>query len=371
MPEKKRDYYEVLGVSRDARVEEIKRAFRRLAREYHPDANPGDPQAEEKFKEINEAYGVLSDPEKKARYDAYGHAGLGPADIPDPFSGFGEIFDMFFGGGRSRSARSQGPKRGADLRLDLEVTLEEAFSGVEKNVEVERIERCPICEGSGARPGSEPIRCSRCHGSGQVETVTDSLFGRFVSVRTCPVCGGAGVKVTDPCPECAGLGQVRKVRRLTVRVPAGADNGLRLRLPEEGEAGTRGGPPGDLYVDIHVLPHNVFQREGPDLHLETEISFVQAALGTQLEVPTLDGPAPLKVPEGTQPGAVLRLRGKGMPQLRGSGRGDLHVHLDVRTPVGLTPREKELLREFAALRGETTRGKEKGLWGRMKEAWNS
>lgn len=369
MPEK-RDYYEILGVSRDANPEEIKKAFRRLARQYHPDANPGDPTAEEKFKQINEAYAVLSDPEKRARYDAFGDAG-GAADLGSPFAGIQDLFDMFFGTGRPRGTRAREPKRGADLRLDLDITLEEAFAGVERELEVPRVERCPICDGTGARPGTPPAVCSRCRGTGQVETVSENLFGRFVSIRTCPACGGEGTVVTDPCPDCGGLGRVRRVRRIKVKVPAGADSGLRLRLPEEGEPGTRGGPPGDLYVDVHVRPHRVFRREGDDLHCEAAISFIQAALGTVLEVPTLEGTSQVKVPEGTQPGAVIRLRGMGMPRLRGGGRGDMHVHLDVRTPTSLTPREKELLRELAAIRGEGVKGKDKGIWERVKEAWNT
>ena len=368
MPDK-RDYYEILGVSRDASLDEIKKAFRRLARQYHPDANPGDPTAEEKFKEINEAYAVLSDPEKRARYDAYGE--VGSLDPGSPFAGIQDLFDMFFGTGRPRGTRAREPKRGADLRLDLDITLEEAFSGVEKELEVPRVERCPICDGTGVRPGSPPVVCSRCGGRGQVETVSDSLFGRFVSIRTCPACGGEGTVVTDPCPDCGGLGRVKRVRRITVKVPPGADSGLRLRLPGEGEPGTRGGPPGDLYVDIHVRPHRFFRRDGDDLHCEVAISFIQAALGTVLDIPTLDGSVQARIPEGTQPGAVIRLRGLGMPRLRGAGRGDLHVHLDVRTPTGLSPREKELLRELAAIRGESVKGKDRGLWGRMKEAWNS
>ncbi|MBC7338559.1 MAG: molecular chaperone DnaJ [Firmicutes bacterium] len=369
MPER-RNYYEILGVGRDASPDEIKKAYRRLARQYHPDANPGDPTAEEKFKQINEAYAVLSDPEKRARYDAYGEVG-GAADLGSPFAGIQDLFDMFFGTGRPRGPRPREPKRGADLRLDLDITLEEAFSGVEKELEVPRVERCPICDGTGARPGSPPATCSRCRGTGQVETVSDSLLGRFVSIRTCPTCGGEGTVVTDPCPDCGGLGRVRRVRHIRVKVPAGADSGLRLRLAEEGEPGTRGGPPGDLYVDIHVRPHRFFRRDGDDLHCEVTVSFIQAALGTLLEIPTLDGSARVKVPEGTQPGAVVRLRGAGMPRLRGGGRGDLHVHLDVRTPTGLSPREKELLRELAAIRGEGVKEKDKGLWGRVKEAWNS
>lgn len=369
MPER-RDYYEILGVGRDASLDEIKKAYRRLARQYHPDASPGDPTAEEKFKQINEAYAVLSDPEKRARYDAYGEVG-GAADLGSPFAGIQDLFDMFFGTGRPRGPRPREPKRGADLRLDLDITLEEAFSGVEKELEVPRVERCPICDGTGARPGSPPVTCSRCRGTGQVETVSDSLLGRFVSIRTCPTCGGEGTVVTDPCPDCGGLGRVRRVRHIRVKVPAGADSGLRLRLAEEGEPGTRGGPPGDLYVDVHVRPHRFFRRDGDDLHCEVTVSFIQAALGTLLEIPTLDGSARVKVPEGTQPGAVVRLRGAGMPRLRGGGRGDLHVHLDVRTPTGLSPREKELLRELAAIRGEGVKEKDKGLWGRVKEAWNS
>jgi len=352
----KRDYYEVLGVSRDADEAEIKKAYRRLALQYHPDRNKDDPNAAEKFKEINEAYEVLSDPEKRAQYDQFGHAAFGGGaegfgGFESPFGGFGDlgdIFDAMFGGAFGGGARRHtGPQPGADLRLNLEITLEEAATGVEKEIEVPRTEECPHCRGVGAEPGTQPRICPTCMGTGQVRTVQTTILGRFETVRTCGQCQGQGRIIDKPCRECRGRGRVRRVRRITVKVPAGVDTGHRLRMAREGEAGERGGPPGDLYVYIHVKPHRLFKRQDDDLILEMPISFVQAALGDTIEVPTLDGKARLEIPEGTQPGTVFRLRGKGMPRLKGHGKGDLHVQVRVEIPARLTARQKEILQEFA------------------------
>ncbi|MCR4399049.1 MAG: molecular chaperone DnaJ, partial [Firmicutes bacterium] len=375
--------YEVLGVSRDASQEDIKKAYRQLAKKYHPDANPNDPTAQDKFKEINEAYEVLSDPEKRAAYDRFGHArpGSGAAGAPGDFDfgpfgspfggggfgGIGDIFDMFFGTG-SHAAQRRGPSRGADLQYDLQVTLEEAASGADKDVEIVGWEPCRTCGGTGARPGTRPVTCRVCGGTGQVQSVQETLLGRIMTSRTCDHCRGTGQMVESPCEECRGRGRVRRRRTVTVKVPAGVDTGLRLRLAGEGEPGERGGPRGDLFVNITVKPHPIFERRDDDLHCEATLAFVQAALGDEIEVPTLDGKAVLRIPEGTQPGAVFRLRGKGMPRLRGPGRGDLHVHVTISVPTRLTDREKELLIQFSKLQAENRAGG-KGFFGRMRDAF--
>lgn len=373
----KRDYYEVLGVSRDASEEEVKKAYRKLARQYHPDVAKDDPTAPEKFKEINEAYEVLSDADKRARYDQFGHAGTDPnagGGFGGGFSGagdfgMGDIFDMFFGGGmRGAQARARGPERGADLRYDMVLSFEEAAFGVEKEIQVPRLENCPTCAGSGARPGTHPVTCPVCHGAGQVQVATQTAFGRFMSVRTCDRCHGEGRIIESPCPECNGSGRVRRHRKITVKVPQGVDSGSRLRVAGEGEAGTRGGPPGDLFIVISVRPHSIFRRRDDDVLMEAPLSFVQAALGTEIEVPTLDGPVKLKIPEGTQAGTSFRLRGKGIPHLRGHGRGDQHVKVLVVTPTHLSDKERDLLRQLAELRGEEVTAEERGFLKRMRDA---
>lgn len=379
----KRDYYEVLGVPRDASEADIKKAFRTLARKYHPDANPNDPQAEEKFKEINEAYSVLSDPEKRAMYDRFGHAatspgaGAGPGaggfgmdfDFPGfggfgegfggGFGGLGDLFDAFFGTGQRSRPSKPGPVRGADMRYDVEITLEEAARGAQRQIQVTRTETCPLCGGSGAKLGSSRKKCPNCGGTGQVGTSRETVFGHFVSVQTCPRCGGEGDIVETPCEECGGAGRVRKTRRIKVEIPAGVDEGTSLRLGGEGEAGLRGGQPGDLYVVVRIAPHPVFKRKGPHVYCDVHLSFAQAALGTAVEVPTLYGKAVLHVPAGTQSGTMFRLKGKGMPHVKGSGSGDQYVDVKVRTPVNLSERERELFRELAALRGEEVEVKPK------------
>ncbi|MDI6710008.1 MAG: molecular chaperone DnaJ [Thermoanaerobacterales bacterium] len=374
----KRDYYEVLGVSRDASPEEIKKAYRRLARQLHPDVNKDDPQAEAKFKEVAEAYAVLSDSERRSQYDRFGHAGpqgqgfdfsnFDPRDFGFGDFGLGDIFDMFFGGaGRART----GPQRGRDLRLDLELTFREAAFGVEKEIEIPRTESCPECHGSGAAPGTNPRTCPQCHGRGQVSFVQQTAFGQFVQTRPCEVCHGTGRVIDNPCHRCRGAGQVRQTRKIKVRVPAGVDDDSRLRLAGEGEGGVRGGPPGDLYVYITVLPDKVFSRDGYNVTCDLPISFVQAALGDEVEVPTLEGTTRFKIPEGTQTGTVFRLRGKGIAILNGHGRGDQHVRVRVVTPTKLTERQRELLREFGRLGGEKTQPPgEKSFFEKVKDAFS-
>jgi molecular chaperone DnaJ len=372
----KRDYYEVLGVSKDASVDELKKAYRKLARQHHPDANPGNKEeAEAKFKEISEAYAVLSDPEKRASYDRFGHAGadgqgFGGFEGFGDFGGLGDIFEMFFGGG---GRRRNGPERGNDIRADLELNLKEAAFGLEREIKVPRIEACGTCGGNGAAPGSKPSTCTACGGSGQMQFAQSTPFGRIVQSRPCDRCRGTGQIIDKPCPTCRGEGHVRKTRNIKVKVPPGVDNGSRLRLSGEGEAGTRGGPPGDLYVYIHVKAHRVFKREGDDLVCEVPVSFTQAALGDELEVPTLEGNEKLKIPEGTQSGTVFRIKGKGVPHVNGFGRGDQHVLIKVVTPNKLTEKQKELLREFASLSSDNlqTSGNnpDKGFFGKVKDAF--
>ena len=348
----KRDYYEVLGVGREATEQEIKSAYRKLALKHHPDRNPGNRDAEEKFKEAAEAYSVLADGEKRAAYDRFGHAGVGAAGAggfdPTIFADFGDIFgglrDIFgfgdiFGGGGRRG----GPERGTDLRYDMEIAFEESARGVETAVQIPRRETCEACKGSGSAPGSSPTVCPQCSGRGQIRYQQ----GFFTVAQTCRQCGGAGRVITKPCSECRGAGQVSKQRKLTVRIPAGIANGQRLRLYGEGEAGAMGGPPGDLYVVVHVQEHPVFQREGDDLFCRVPVTFPVLALGGEISVPTLDGPEKLEVPEGTQTGHVFRLRGKGMPSVNGRGHGDLHVAVQVVTPKKLTRDQRQLLEQLA------------------------
>jgi len=348
------DFYAILEVSRDASEAEIKKAYRKLAMRYHPDRNPGDKTAEEKFKEIQRAYEILSDPQKRAAYDRYGLAGVdpsaaasGPAGFDDLASAFGSIFEDLFGGASGRRNRSQ-VYRGADLRLHLEITLEEAAHGATKTIRIPVHEVCTTCQGSGAKPGTRPRPCPTCGGAGQVRLQQ----GFFTIQQTCPDCHGSGTLISDPCPDCRGAGRVRKQKTLEVKIPAGIDTGMRLRQSGYGEPGINGGPPGDLYVEIHVKPHPVFRREGDDLHCEMPISIVTAALGGEVEIPTLDGVASLKIPPETQTGQLFRLRGKGIRNVRNHQHGDLYCHVVVETPVNLTERQKELLREFEAISRE-------------------
>ncbi|HZR03267.1 MAG TPA: molecular chaperone DnaJ [Burkholderiales bacterium] len=341
----KRDYYEVLGVARDASEEDIKKAYRKLAMQHHPDRNPDNPKAEEHFKEAKEAYEVLSDMDKRGAYDRFGHrgvegmaAGAGSAGFADAF---GDIFSEIFGGGRARS----NVYRGADLRYNLEISLEEAARGTETKIRVPTLETCEVCHGSGAKPGTEPITCPTCNGQGQVRMQQ----GFFSLQQTCPRCSGAGKIIRDPCSKCSGVGRVKRQKTLSVKIPAGVDEGDRIRLSGEGEAGVNGGPPGDLYVVVRLRPHAVFQRDENDLHCEMPISFSTAALGGEIEIPTLEGSAKIKIPAETQTGKVFRLRGKGIKGVRSNTYGDLLCHVVVETPVNLTNRQKELLMELEAI----------------------
>jgi molecular chaperone DnaJ len=363
----KRDNYEVLGVERSAGENEIKKAYRKLARQYHPDVNPGDKTAEEKFKEVADAYDVLSDPEKRARYDQFGHAGTDPSQgggFGDA-GGFGDIFDMFFGGGGGQ--RRGGPQRGADLRYAMALTFEEAVFGVEKEIQIPRDETCVDCQGSGAAPGTHPTTCSQCQGSGQVKVVQRTPFGQIQTARTCPTCHGEGRTISTPCTTCNGQGKVRKVRTIKISVPQGSEDGLNLRLSGDGESGAKGGPPGDLYIVLQVKQHKFFERDGNDVYCEVPITFIQAALGAEIDVPTLDGVVKMKIPEGTQTSTVFRLKGHGVPHRRGNGRGDQHVRAVLTTPTKLNEKQKKLLREFGEVTPEHQQMGKKSLFEKFKE----
>jgi molecular chaperone DnaJ len=368
----KRDYYEVLGVSRDAGEAELKKAYRRIALENHPDRNPDDPAAEERFKEASEAYAVLADAEKRRAYDRFGFEGVGAggpggfADFGD-LGGFNDLFNDLFGdlfggarGGRRRAGRGQ---RGADLRYNLEIDLSEVIEGTEAQIQLPKMRPCTTCDGSGARPGTRPERCGRCGGAGQV--VLQQGFFRIS--RPCDACAGAGEVVRERCSECRGAGRVEGLQSIRVKVPAGVEDGVRLRLSGEGEAGIAGGPPGDLFVVITVRDHPFFERQGPDLHCQVPVSFVQAALGDEVEVPTLEGKVKIRIPEGTQTGKILRLRGKGVPSLRSSARGDQLLHIFVEVPQRLSKRQRELLEEFARESGTDVSPVTRGFLEKLKD----
>lgn len=367
------DYYEVLGVARSATPDEIKRAFRRLAMQYHPDRNK-QPGAEARFKEINEAYEVLSDPEKRSAYDRFGHAGVhGMGERPfegfGNFGGFGDIFDAFFGGTATRSRRSA--QRGRDLHEEVQITFEQAAFGTEIEIEIARLENCPICGGRGSEPGSQPERCPSCNGAGEVRRVQQSIFGQFVNVATCDRCHGEGRIVTKPCTSCRGTGRERKQRKLMVKIPAGVDNGSQMRLSGEGEAGLNGGGPGNLYVTIHVQEHPFFKRDGDDLIFDLPLNFAQAALGDEVEVPALEGKLGLKVPAGTQNGRIFQLKDKGVPHLRGGGRGDELVRVRVVTPTNLSKEQRKLLEQLGNSLGKAVMPHEdKGIFGRIRNAFD-
>lgn len=367
----KRDYYDILGVSRSASVEEMKKAFRRLAMQYHPDRNKED-DAEQRFKEVGEAYEVLSDPEKRAAYDRFGHAGLQGFDVGRgfdgaDFGGFGDIFDAFFGGTASRRAAREA-QRGSDRRIDIRLTFEEAAFGVEREIEVERMERCRRCAGNMSEPGSTPETCRACDGAGQVRRVSKNFFGQFVNIATCSQCRGEGKIITDPCKECRGAGRVRATCTLSVKIPAGVDDGSRMRLSGEGDTGINGGGPGNLYVYIDVAEHELFTRDGEDLIYELEMNPAQAALGFAASIPTLDKePETLRIPPGTQSGQIFVLKGKGVPRLQERGRGDLLVRAAVLIPGDLTDEQRELMRQLAESFG-TPIDDEKGFIGKIKDA---
>lgn len=373
----KRDYYEVLGVSKTASLDEIKKAYRKIAKENHPDVKPGDKQAEERFKEATEAYAVLSSPEKRAKYDEYGHAGVdfngqggfgGFGDFSDFADfGLGDIFEMFFGGGMGTGFRRQGPTRGADLRYDLNITLKEAAFGAKKEIEIPLSTTCRTCGGSGAAPGTNPRTCSQCGGTGQVRAVQRTPFGQIATTRTCSACNGQGTIITTPCSKCQGRGKVREQKKIEVNIPAGAEDGLSLRFSGKGEAGEKGGPAGDLYVVLSIDPHDFFERRGNDIYCEIPITFVQAALGDEISIPTLYGEVKMQIPEGTQTSKVFRIRGKGVPYRRGGGNGDQHVRVIVTTPTKLTERQKELLREFGRITPTDQQMGKKSFWDKFKE----
>jgi molecular chaperone DnaJ len=364
----KQDYYELLGVSRNATEDEIKKNYRKLALQYHPDRNPDNPEAEEKFKQAAEAYEVLQDAEKRSLYDRYGHEGLknagfqGFQGFDDIFSSFGGIFEDFFGfgGGRQRGRRTS--RAGADLRYDQRISFEEAAFGTEKVLEFEKMETCIQCLGKRTAPGTSPTTCSTCGGIGQVER----RQGFFALRTTCPNCRGEGSMITEPCPACRGNGTVRTPKKLSVKIPAGVGEGARLRLTGEGEEGINGGPAGDLYVVIYIQPHDFFERDGNDVHCRVPISFPQAALGADIDVPSLHGTQTLSVPRGTQTGETLTLPGCGIPDVRGGRKGDQIVHIVVKTPTRLSDRQEELLRELATIEGEETRGKKRWPWAKSK-----
>lgn len=371
-----RDYYEILGVDRDASPDDIKKAYRRLAKKYHPDLNPNDSEAEQKFKEASAAYEILSDSEKRARYDRFGHAGVDPQAGGSGFGGFSDIFedifDIFGGGftsGFSQSSKRRGPRRGSDLRYNLNIDFKDAVFGIDKEIQIRRSENCSTCDGSGAKPGTGKETCSNCNGSGEVRYAQRTPLGQFIRVGTCDVCGGSGEIIKEKCNSCNGSGREVKEKKIKVKVPAGVDNGSVISIRGEGEAGTDGGPSGDLYIYISVNEDPVFIREGNHIFLNIPITFTQAALGATIEVPTLEGIETYKIPEGTQTGTQFKMKNRGVPYLRGKGRGDLYFTVEVMVPTSLTDKQRELLMEFAKESGETKETK-KGFFEKVKDAFN-
>ena len=369
----KRDYYEVLGIQKGASEDEIKRAYKKLARKYHPDMNPGDKEAEEKFKEVNEANEVLSDPEKKARYDQFGFAGVDPNYGAGAgggaygggfdFGDLGDIFGSFFGGGFGGQRRNpNAPQRGESIRASVSISFKEAAFGCEKSVTIERSEQCPTCKGSGCAPGTTPEICPDCHGSGTVQTRRQTPMGVFASNGPCRKCGGTGRLIHQPCSDCRGSGAVRKRRTIKVNIPAGIDHGQTISLRGQGGAGKNGGPAGDLLITVMVQPHEIFRRDGVDVFCEAPITFTQAVLGAELEIPTIDGKVKYSIPEGTQTGTVFRLKGKGVPVLNGRGRGDQYVTVVIETPRSLNKEQKEALRRFSETLGENNYEKRKSFF---------
>lgn len=382
----KRDYYEVLGVAKGATDDEIKKAYRKLSKKYHPDINK-EADAEEKFKEISEAYEVLSDAQKRAAYDQYGHAGTNPnfgggggfgggyGDFGGfsggGFGGFEDIFDTFFGGGGSRSANPNAPRQGADLQYTIKLKFEEAIFGLEKTIRYNREEECHTCHGNGAKPGTQPETCHKCGGSGSINVERQTPLGRVMSRQTCDVCHGTGKEIKEPCPTCGGSGHEKKAHELKVNVPAGVEDGQQMRLQGQGEAGTNSGPYGDLYVVFRVEESDIFNREGAEIYYEQPLNFVQAALGDEINVPTVHGDVKLKIPAGTQTGTSFRLRGKGAPKLRGNGNGDQTVRVKVMTPRNLSEEQKTALRQFAEVSGDKINESEssEGFFDKMKDAF--
>ena len=379
MAEQKRDYYEVLGVSKGASEDEIKKAYKKMARKYHPDLNPGDKSAEEKFKEVNEAYEVLSDADKRARYDQYGHAGVDPNfgaggfgggfDGGFDFSDLGDIFGSFFGGGfgGGRRTNPNAPQRGESIRMAVTISFEEAAFGCEKEVTVERYEACDTCHGSGCAPGTSPEVCPDCHGTGTVQVRRQTPMGVFATSSPCPKCGGKGRIIHQPCKDCRGSGMMRKKKTIQASIPAGIDNGQTISIRGQGNAGKNGGPAGDLLVTITVRPHELFRREGTTVLCEAPITFTQAVLGAELEIPTIDGKVKYTLPEGTQSGTTFRLKGKGIPSINGRGRGDQYVTVYIETPRNLNKEQKEALKKFAAAMGEDEASGQKPFFKKFKK----
>ena len=375
----KRDYYDVLGVNKSASPEDIKSAYRKLAVKYHPDKNPGDKAAEDKFKEASEAYGILSDKSKKENYDNFGHAAFENGGSQGGFGGFGgfggsdfsDIFEDFFGdfgGGGRRSNRRNSSNRGSDLRYDLSITLEEAFSGKKQNIEFSSSDKCTTCKGSGSKPGYSADRCTYCGGNGKVR----SNQGFFTVQQTCPQCSGSGEEITNPCNDCGGSGNKQTSKKISVTIPKGVDDGTRIRLAGKGEAGSRGGANGDLYLFINIKSHELFKRSDENLFFECPISIADAALGTTIEIPTIDGgKAKIKIPDGTQSGKQFRLRGKGMPYMRGSGTGDLYVQINTEVPISLNKEQKELLEKFREIENEKSNPSIKQFFKKAKTFWKN
>lgn len=370
----KRDYYEVLGIEKNASKDEIKKAYRKLSKKYHPDINK-EADAAEKFKEVKEAYEVLSDDQKRSHYDQFGHTdpnqgfgGFGNGDFGG-FGGFEDIFSTFFGGGSSRRRDPNAPRQGADLQYTMALDFEEAVFGKETVIEIPREETCDTCNGTGAKSGTKPETCSYCHGSGQLNTEQNTPFGKIVNRRVCNHCNGTGKMIKDKCRTCSGTGKVKKRRKINVKIPAGVDDGQQLRVTGQGEPGINGGPAGDLYVVFHVNEHEFFERDGDDIYCEIPITFSQASLGDEIEVPTLHGKVKLKVPAGTQTGTKFRLRGKGVPNVRGYGVGDQHILVKIVTPTKLTEKQKQLLREFAEISGSIPDEQNESFFDKMKRAF--
>lgn len=377
----KRDYYEVLGIDKNASADDIKKAYRKLAKQYHPDLNKDNPDAAEKFKEIGEAYGVLSDPEKKSRYDQFGHAGVDPnyggqggfsggfGDFGD-FGDLGDIFGSFFGGGFGGGSRKNAAQKGRDIRARVELSFEEAAFGCKKDINVTRVESCAACSGSGAKKGTSPQTCSRCGGTGQIRSVQNTPFGQIQTNTTCPECRGKGSIIRERCPICQGTGKKRMTDKISVNIPAGVDDGQSLRVRGKGDAGENGGPSGDLYVVISIRQHDIFERDEYDVYVEMPITFVQATLGCELDVPTLDGRVKHKIPEGTQSGTKFRMRGKGIPYPNGSGRGDQYVVVNVEIPKDLTQKQRELLIKFAEETNDRNYNQQKKWKNKVRDYFN-
>ncbi len=381
MPGKK-DYYDILGVSKDASQKEIKRAYRKLAKKYHPDMNNGDDSSSEKFKRISEAYEILSDSDKRKRYDQYGHSGINEDDFNfddfarGGFGGFEDIFDMFFGGGMNgmsgmggRARRQSRPQKGRDLQYRLKISFKEAAFGTEKKITIPRTEVCPKCNGSGAESSSDVKPCPKCNGTGQIRVKQQTPFGQFVQTRTCDRCGGSGEIIENPCSNCNGTGKVKRRRNLTINIPAGVNDGSKLRMANEGEAGDKSAPNGDLYIIVQVQPHEIFERKGDDVYCEVPINFVQAALGDKIKVPTIEGKVKFEIPQGTQPGTTFRLKNKGIKHLKRSGKGDQYIKTKVVIPKNLDEEQKELLKNFAEISGDEINPEKKGFFSKVKNAF--